>query len=262
MHTAFELKQSMFTVEVSGRASTRDELLDWEVRDRLGVIINSPFGALGTGLLVLLSVTAFYDMPNQKRRMRPLYPPIYLFHVGRPWGFHGEFDFWPDRKEIVTGRNPADVLRSINSHGITHLAVPDGVPQNSRHRYKEPEEALDRLKQSYAYAADGSVGGADVHLCTSATAVLRNFDRTVHLADTLTLREKSIAEDPRLREGTPAGEDSRRYVTLMRERLEEVSPADGAVVRAMARIDQAMAAARLDEYLRRIDAKTAIGLLG
>jgi hypothetical protein len=262
MHTAFELKQSMFSVEVGGKASTRDELLDWEVRDRLGVIINSPFGALGAGLLILLSVTAFYDMPTQRRRMRPLYPSIYLFHVGRPWGFHGEFDFWPDRKEIVTGANPADVLRSINSHGITHLAVPDGVPRDSQHRYKEPEEALDRLKQSYAYATDGSARDADVHLQTSATAVLRNFERTVHLADTLTLREKSLAEDPRLREGTPAGEDSRRYVTLMRERLGEVSPADAAVVRAAARIDQAIAAARLDEHLRRIDSKTAIGLLG
>jgi hypothetical protein len=125
-----------------------------------------------------------------------------------------------------------------------------------------PEEAVDRLKQSYTYAPDGSAHNADVHLCTSASPVLRNFDRTVHLAQTLALREKAMTEDPRLRAGTPAGDDARRYLTLMRERLEEASPSDAAVVRATARIDRAMAAATLTEHLRRIDAKTAIGLLG
>jgi hypothetical protein len=260
MHTAFELKRSMFTVEMNGYAATREELLNWELRDRLGVVMTSPFGALGAGLLILLSVTAFYDMEKQKRRMRPLYPSIYLFHVGRPWGFHGEFDFWPERKEVILN-DPARLLPSINSHGITHLVVPDGIPQPRTHRYKEPEEALDRLKQAYAYGPGGTVDNADIVLRSSELAVLRNFQRTVHLPETLELRTKTLTEDPGLRAGTPAGEESRRYVAILRERLADVEASDAAALRARQRVDHALEVGSLSESLRRIDIKTALSLL-
>ena len=251
----------MFTVEMNGQPTTREELLNWELHDRLGVVINSPFGALGAGLLVLLCVNAFYDVEKQKRRMRPLYPSIYLFHVGRPWGFHGEFDFWPDRKEIILN-DPARLLPSINSHGITHLVVPDGLPQPRVHPYKEPEEALDRLKQAYAYGPNGTVDKADVVLRTSDLAVLQNFNHTVHLPETLELRTKALTEDPGKRAGTPAGEESRRYVAIMRERLADVEPSDADALRARERVDRALETQNLAESLRRIDINTALSLLG
>jgi hypothetical protein len=260
MHTAHELKRSMITVEMGGRPATREDLLDWELRDRLGVVMTSPFGALGAGLLVLLCVTAFYDEERQKRRLRPLYPSIYLFHVGRPWGFHGEFDFWPDRKEIIVN-DSALVLPSINSHGITHLAVPDRHSQPRLHRYKEPEEALDRLKQAFAYGSQGTVDGADVTLRTSEPAVLANFERTIYLSDTLTIREEELAKDPRLRPGSPVGDDSHRYVALMRERLAEVDASDADAVRVRERIVRSLHGHSLSESLRRIDPKTALSML-
>lgn len=260
MHTAHELKGSMITVEMAGRPASREDLLHWESRDRLGVVMNSPFGALGAGLLVLLCVTAFYDVENQKRRLRPLYPSIYLFHVGRPWGFHGEFDFWPDRKEIVL-TDSTQVLSSINSHGITHLAVPAGDALPHYHRYKEPEEALDRLKQAFAYGSLGTVDDADVTLRTSEPAVLRNFERTVYLADTLKLREQALASDPRLRRGSAAGDDAHRYLALMRERLPEVDTSDAHFASARDRIVRALHEQSLSELLRRIDPKTALSML-
>ena len=118
MHTAHELRRPMISVELGGQPGALEDLLDWDVRDRLGVIMTSPFGALGAGLLVLLCVIAFYDVEKQKRRCRPLYPSIYLFHVGRPWGFHGESIFgriakrlsWPIRPRFCH-RSTATVLR-------------------------------------------------------------------------------------------------------------------------------------------------------
>jgi hypothetical protein len=260
MHTAHELKRSMITVELAGSPATREDLLDWDLRDRLGVIMTSPFGALGAGLLVLLCITAFYDVERQKRRLRPLYPSVYLFHVRRPWGFHGEFDFWPDRKEIIVNDH-AQVLASINSHGITHLAVPDRDPQPRIHRYKEPEEALDRLKQAFAYGPQGTVDDADVRLRTSEPAVLRNFERTVYLADTLKIREEELKNDPRSRPGSAASDDALRYVALMRERLAEVDACDPDAVRVRERIILSLDRQSLSESLRRIDPKTALTML-
>ena len=82
----------------------------------------------------------------------PLYPEIYLFHVGGTWGSGVGFDFWPDRKEVFLPADAREVLRSINSHAITHLAIPDGEPKDVTHRFKEPEAAHDRLKRCFAYA--------------------------------------------------------------------------------------------------------------
>jgi hypothetical protein len=149
MHTAFDIKREMFAIRCDGDEIARDDFLHWEVRDRFGLVVNAPLGGLGAGLLTMVAITAFYDEPTRKRRKRPLYPDIYIFHVGGPWGSHGSFDFWPDRKDVQVSDDPAEVLRAVNSHGITHLAVPDGEPRKTVHRYKEPEAAIDRIKQYY-----------------------------------------------------------------------------------------------------------------
>ncbi|MBS0366322.1 MAG: hypothetical protein JSR67_10930 [Proteobacteria bacterium] len=261
MHTAFEIKESMFAVTVGGKVSTRDDLLHWDARDRLGVVVTSPYGALNAGLLTLLCVSAFYDVPKQKRRLRPLYPSIYLFHVGGRWGFCGEFDFWPDRKEIFTSSAPSDILQAVNAHAVTHLALPAGIEHEITYRYKEPEEAIDRIRQCYLYGPDGAADDADVTLATSSPEVLRNFERTLDLQGTLALREKQLSEDNRLRPGSPAGDDARRYISLMRDRLNEVSCSNPVALRISGRLTEAIAQGSLTERLRRVDMKTALRLL-
>ena len=62
MHTAFLLKSSMFEIEMNGRASDREELLDWQAGDRLGIVLNSPLGALGASMLIQLVTAAYYDV--------------------------------------------------------------------------------------------------------------------------------------------------------------------------------------------------------
>ena len=53
MHTAFDVKKRMFRVTSGGREIDPYELLDWSERDRLGVLIDRPVGALGAGSAAL-----------------------------------------------------------------------------------------------------------------------------------------------------------------------------------------------------------------
>lgn len=260
MHTSYDIAGDMFSIEVDGRAVSREALLDWSVRDRLGVLVKEPYGALGAGLLTLLSISAFYDAPGQKRRSRPLYPDVYLFHLGGHWGFHGPFDFWPDRKEIRVP-DAVEALRAVNSHGITHLVVPDGVPRATAHRYKEPESAIDRIKQCYVYGSNGIATDADVTIRSAAAKVLANFDNTLNLAANLERREQG-GNGPKRRENAAAEEDGRIYESLMRQRLAEVAPDDALHNAARERWLHAIGTGNLVERLRRIDVKTALGMLG
>jgi hypothetical protein len=261
MHTAFHIKNAMFAIELDGQVSTREAILEWEILDRLGVVINSAYGALGAILLILLATTAFYDEPKRRRRSRPLYADVYLFHVGRRWGFHGALDFWPDRKEVLVS-DAVDALRSINSHGITHLAVPDGPLRPVVHRYKEPESAMDRIKHCFVYGADGTVAAADVTICTSAAEVLKNYEDTLFPEQALAALEKSMAERTRFSGKEVEQEDVRRYFDLMRQRLDEVDRTDIAYERVRQRLNQAKSAGALVEHLRRIDTATALSMLG
>jgi hypothetical protein len=260
MHAAHQFKASMFSITHREAQTSAGDLLGWSSHDRLGIVVNSPLGALGAGLLTLTVATAFYDL-DRKRRMRPLYPPIFLFHVGRRRGFYGELDFWPDRKEIATPADATEVLRAINAVGITHLVVPDGPAKSVVHRYKEPEEARDRLRRCYVYSPDGQVTDADVRISTTTRPVIENLERVAHPVATLEMRERTIAETPRLRADTPLGRDTRHYCAQWRERIDEVDLRDPAVLRIQARIEAALAQEYLQESLRSIDSKEALDLL-
>lgn len=262
MHTAYDIADKMFSVWIDGQEASREELLDWEVRDRLGVVINAPLGGLGVGLLTMLSITAFYDEPTRKRRKRPLYPDIYLFHVGGPWGTHGGFDFWPDRKEVFVTDDATEVLRVVNGHGITHLAVPNGAPQKVVHRYKEPEAAIDRIKRCYAYDPSGRVEGGDVVITADADGVLRNFEASLTPEAMLEYMEVEVERDKSLRVGTPAGDDARRAMDRLRARKFEVDRDSEPYKAVVARMQAARQGDTLEEHLRRIDIRTALGLLG
>ena len=67
-----------------------------------------------------------------------------------------------------------------------------------------------------------------------------NFERTANLAETLKFREEALANDSRLRPGSPAGDDSHRYVALMRKRLDEVDVSDTDLVRVRERITRSL----------------------
>jgi hypothetical protein len=261
VHTAFEISESMFRVTVRGESMPRDELLDWRDDDRLGVVVRRPLGMLEAGLLTLLCVTAFYDAPGRKRRSRPLYPSIYLFHVGGRWGFSGEFDFWPERKEVFVPGDADALLQALNDRAITHLALPDGPPADPSYRYKEPEELIDRTRQCYVYAIDGPAVDDDIVIRTTSPEVLRNFAHTIDLPTTLALREGNLAAEGTVRAGTAAGIDSRRYVALMRELMREVDPSDPAAAGTLARVRRGLEEGGLAERLRRVDAKAALRLL-
>jgi hypothetical protein len=276
MHTALGLNTNMFSIVLCGKASNNQDLLGWDIRDRLGVIVTSPFGGLGAGLLTCLAITAFYDMPGRDRRARPMYPDIYMFHVGGPWGCHAGFDFWPDRKELFLAPDPTEVLRSINNCGITHLVVPDATPREVIHRHKEPdaardrintcigyepEAARDRIKKCFAYGPEGSVASQDVSITTSAESVLRNFENTLHPALVIASMEKRLSEDPQYQEGTSAGVDGWRGVSYMRRRVNEIPKTDSAYLNACRRVNSALSTNVMTETIRRIEVETALDLL-
>ena len=189
----------MFTVQLAGVEAAPADLLNFGELDRFGIVATEPYGALGAGLLISLATAAFYDVPGKQRRSSTLYPEIYIFHVGGPWGSHSSFDFWPERKEVFVAADPADALRAINQCGITHLAVPDGPGRDIAHAYREPEIACDRIRQSYAYTASGVTGNADTVIRTTASGILWNYQAA--LAPELYLDDmgRAAATDPAMK---------------------------------------------------------------
>lgn len=259
MHTSYEFKASDFSITKDGNPIDRDALLEWDVRDRLGVLIDRPVGALGAGLLVLLAITAFYDCPQRKRRRIPIYPDIFLFHVGGRWGLFSMFDFWPDHKEIFVAADPREVLRAINNRGITHLIVPEREPKVVAHRYKEPEAAADRLKKCFAYGAGGTVSGGNIVIETRSKTILKNY------AAVLDMEAYLKAVEGQNNSGAPArvlaassGEEQAISIQYARSRLGEVKKDDPCLMAASARLADAEAGGLLAETFRDIGVEEAL----
>lgn len=262
MHTAWGLKSTMFTVTSAGETCKDHAWLDWDVRDRLGVVVRSPAGGLGAGLLTLSSVVAFYDAPGRKRRMRPLYPDIFLFHVGQRWGCHAGFDFWPERKEILVADDANAILSAINDYGITHLALPDAPQGEPAYRYKERDAAIDRLKKAYAYAPLGDVADADIAISSSDPAAIKIFRDTLDPHALYARMMPALAADKTKQRGTPMGDDAHFAVEHLGERLDEIDPQSPAIIAQMARLQPVADVIELKEGLRTIDSKAALAMLG
>lgn len=257
MHTAFDLKKEMFSARRTDEVVDPYALLDWGPLDRLGVVIDRPVGALGAGLLTLLAACAFYDCVP-KRRRRPIYPEIYLFHVGGPWGIFINFDFWPDHKEVFVQPDAREMLRAINNRGITHLVVPDGALQPVEHRFKEPETAHDRLKCCYVYGIDGGAADGDVTLSTTAMDVLGNYEGVLEIDHFLA--NVATAQSPiPLRLRSKSEEENRLGFELVAARVAaELRKDDPTHVAARRRIDAARASGELRETYRRISVDEAL----
>ncbi len=218
MHTATMLERSQFSVRIEGTPSEVDDLFPgWGARDRLGVVVREPFGAVGASHLIQLATTLFYDIrPSRRDTSRtgphgePLaqYADIYLFHVGGPWGNHGWFDIWPSRKEVMVGEDPRDLLDALLDRAITWLAVPDTAPIPVEHFAKDPAEGYDRLRGAFAYSPSGRTADADVEIAGLDKRTEFNPrkvldpDATVRSLDDLTASAKGklqISDHPELR---------------------------------------------------------------
>ena len=224
VHTAQSLAVEHFSIEIGGRPVKREALFTGRAHERFGIVVTSPLGALGASLLIELAVTAYYDSPGRERRAQPLYPEIYAFHVGGRFGNYGPMDFWPARKELFLADDAAEVLESINSHAITHLAVPAGPPQATVHRFKEPATALDRLERCFLYDPSGRVSDGEIAIQALHPSLWADVD---YVIDVHSGEERTAIPDNSA--GDPIQQLSMRdYLRRLRGRRDEVSAVDRA----------------------------------
>lgn len=161
MHSSRELTSAAFTLELDGQPVTIPELFPgFDARDRLGIVVHQPGGALGASVLTLATITAFYDLQRAHGDDFFIYPDYFVFHVGQPQGNHAMLDIWPDHKEVVVPNEPEAVLRAINDRAITRLLVPDGQPGTPS--FGRATLASGRLRSALAYAPGGRAQGGDV----------------------------------------------------------------------------------------------------
>ena len=163
MHTARELSSPAFSIRVEGRAGVLDDVFpDFAERDRLGVVVRHPCGAIGASTLILAAVTAFYDAQRAKGEDFFIYPDYFLFHVGARLGDHGMLDVWPAHKEVVVPDEPEELLRAINDRAVTRLLVEDRAPGEPRLERESLASARNRVATAVAYSPTGRLADADV----------------------------------------------------------------------------------------------------
>lgn len=161
MHSSDELASDSFNLRVDGDRVTIPELFDgFDARDRLGVVVHEPGGAVGASVLIMAAITAFYDLQRARGDDFFVYPDYFIFHIGQQHGNHAMLDIWPGHKEVVVANEPEAVLRAINDRAITHLLVPDGQPGNPK--FGRATLASGCLRYAWAYAPNGRAKDADV----------------------------------------------------------------------------------------------------
>lgn len=266
MHTASELHQSAFSVRIGGRAASRDDLFPaWNARDRLGVVITEPFGAIGATHLTQLAITAFYDVRPERRHGTPdraeaeqlhaVYPDFYFFHVGGRHGDHTMLDIWPVRKEVFVPAHPRAVLAAINDRAITRLAVPDVPSVPVEHEFKEPAAARDTIHDVFVYSPSGRVHGPEIEITgleptteSNARIILEPDLRAQAGKDVEA--ERGIHPDPELH--------ARSWPVVTAERLSEAS---GGLELANARREALLSEGKVTETYRKTSVDAALGML-
>ncbi|QTO23367.1 hypothetical protein [Burkholderia seminalis] len=223
MHTITQLRAEMFSVRVRDDAATIDDVFpDWGVLDRLGIVIDEPLGGLGASHLIQIAISRFYDASPRRRAELSVYPDIYAFHVGRGWGSHAAFDFWPARREVILTDDPCDLLDAINDRGITRLVVPDRQEAPFNYRPKEVDTALDRICTAFAYHPSGRTTASDVSI--SGT------DRRTEINPDNVMRPMRLVQPRRL--AKPLKESDAAYIEWMKARAGDLGPDDIAYAEA------------------------------
>lgn len=253
MHVMTLLKSAMFDVAIDGRTATIGELFpDWHAHDRFGLVIDETFGGLGATHLLQAAMTAYYDVKPSRRTTVTVYPEIYAFHVGRGYGSHAHYDFWPRRREVILETTDhREVLDAINDRGITRLAVPDRPMRDVVHRLKEEDAAYDRIASAFVYDASGRTSGADVRIVGLDKRTEFNPSRTLLPLEQLRLNRVSTAT------GRPVKEADDTFLHWIIERDADVTDEDRA--RAHARRDDLKNADLLvEESYRRVSVAEAL----
>lgn len=255
MHTARQLKASLFEIDVDGKRVDLDGLLpNWHCHDRFGIVVTEPLGSLGASLLIQAAITTFYDYRRAHRKVGAVYPEIYLFHVGGHWGDHSTLDFWPPRKEVFVADDPREVVMAINDRGITRLAV-SGEPGAIAHvdwqdNGKERTTARERITSTFCYAPGGDVGGADVRISATSSVTEENISA---ILDPQAILSAAGPGDTR------ADPVMRQYLGVVRERSNEIPAPLRAGIAGRRR--QRIEAGGLSESYRRISFNEALRLL-
>lgn len=165
MHTTENLASSSFAITADERRVELSELFPgFDERDRLGVVVRSPCGAVGASALILATVTAFYDIQRERAEGFFVYPDYFLFHVGTLLGNHKMLDIFPSHKEVVVEDDPEEILRAINDRAVTRLLAEDAPPTGPRAEPNLSRETLasTRIRTAIAYSPRGRVAGADL----------------------------------------------------------------------------------------------------
>jgi hypothetical protein len=268
MHTAKQTRKEDFEIEVAGEPQDLGGLLpDGSPLDRFGIVITATFGVLGASLLTQCAVTRHFDIRPERRTAGPIYPEIYAFDVGGPWGDDSWFDFYPPRKEAqIPAGDPVALLEEINNRGITRLALPDvplGDPEALKtgiSTWAEQAAAQDRLRSCWVYSADGRVENADVTISSAEPRVEGNPESTIWPAPHIDDIEEHL-DHPDYLQGFSVAVDNSRFNDYARARIHEVSSTE------RQRLSDARAAARERdggkrvETYRRIDTGTALAMI-
>lgn len=231
MHVAKQLKSENLRVTLQAENAILDDIFpDSNTLDRFGFILNEPYGSLGASLLIQAAIVQFYEIAPQRRDTEPMYPEIYMFHVGGTFGDHSSFDFWPPRKEIfVDAGKPAELLSAIVDKGITRLAVPDVVSRDpeglkdSINSFADLGSAKNLFQSCFAYSANGKTDRADVCMESCHPSFEANISRTLErelLLETYDDTPESIG-----RPGPTVRGDIDRWIATVRVRMDEVDRA-------------------------------------
>jgi hypothetical protein len=263
MHTATQLRSSMFNIRLDGNRGTLDTLLpEMHVWDRFGIVVTEPLGSLGASLLIQAAITALYETRHKRGPSGRLYPEIYLFHVGGRFGEHSAFDFWPPRKEIFLGSNPREVLAALNDRAISRLAVPDGTPVTAEFDWrdggKERASARDRIVSTFRYHSGGRVRGPDTIITSEDATTELNVLATLSPEESQRNLRAALANDTAANDPDDA-EVMRCALVQLTRRVDEVPVAERRAIAENRR--SASPGGAVTETYRRIDIDEGLQLL-
>jgi hypothetical protein len=244
MHSSSELRGDVFAITLDDRPASIEQVLPgFGERDRLGVVVRHPCGAVGASTLLLAAITAFYDLQRARGGEFFIYPDYFLFHVGGPLGDHSMLDVYPSHKEVVVPEQPEALLEAINDRAITWLLVEDREPAPARLRRETLASARSRIRGAFAYSPQGRVVDGDLRI--AGNDVTESYVRAVLDPDEL-IASLGDRDDP--------------YAAAIARRAAEVPPQLRARLRAER--DRLHERGHPVETYRRLTVDQALGLLG
>jgi hypothetical protein len=244
MHSSRELRSDSFAIVLDGQPSSiADVLPGFGERDRLGVVVRHPYGAVGASTLLLAAITAFYDRQRARGGDFFIYPDYFLFHVDRPFGDHSMLDVFPAHKEVVVPDDAEMLLEAINDRGITRLLVEHRGAAPPELRRETLASARTRLVGALAYSPAGRVEDGDVRI--AGNDVTESYVNGVLDPDGL-IESIGDPEDP--------------YAAALAGRVDEVTADEGARIRTER--EQLREQDRPVETYRRLTLDEALASLG